>query len=86
MIDKKTRIACVGNMNNNMFSIMRHLRSRGYNADLICSNETEHFSPDADTFDKTYLIHINQIDFFNINILESNRFKINKYFKIHRNK
>lgn len=59
---------------------MRHLRQRGYNADLICSNEFDHFLPQADTFENTYLDSIKEFDLDKQNILESNRYLINKYF------
>lgn len=49
------RIACIGNMNNNFFSLARHLRDRGYDTDvLLFKNELEHFHPSADCFDQSW--------------------------------
>ena len=45
-----TRIALVGNMNNNNFALMRHLRDLGADARLfLYSNEHDHFMPQRDT-------------------------------------
>jgi hypothetical protein len=47
-----TRIALVGNMNNNNFAMMRHLRDLGADARLfLYSNEHDHFRPERDTAD-----------------------------------
>lgn len=44
------RIALIGNMNNNHFALMRHLRDLGADAHLfLYSNEHEHFMPWCDT-------------------------------------
>ncbi len=49
------RIGCIGNMNNNFFSLVRFLRDLGADADLLLlETEQEHFHPSADTFDRTY--------------------------------
>lgn len=49
------KVACVGNMNNNMFSLTRFLRDRGVDTHLLLFNvETSHFHPAADTFDFDY--------------------------------
>jgi len=49
------KIACLGNMNNNFFALARHLRDRGFDADLLrFDDEPEHFSPANDTFDREY--------------------------------
>ncbi|HYJ80337.1 MAG TPA: hypothetical protein VEW03_12070 [Longimicrobiaceae bacterium] len=49
------RVACVGNMNNNSFTIARYLRDRGIEADLLLlDDELDHFHPSADTFDLDY--------------------------------
>ncbi len=49
------RIACMGNTNHNMFSLVRHLRERGLNAELLVFNtEIENFHPANDTFDLEY--------------------------------
>lgn len=47
-----TRIALIGNMNNNHFALMRHLRDLGADAHLfLFSNEHAHFLPQCDTSD-----------------------------------
>lgn len=44
------RIALLGNMNNNNFALMRHLRDLGADARLfLYSNEHDHFRPECDT-------------------------------------
>ena len=49
------KVACIGNTNNNLFSLVRYLRDRGVDADLLLlDNETEHFHPSADTFDRDF--------------------------------
>ncbi|HDY68919.1 MAG TPA: hypothetical protein ENH85_14150 [Candidatus Scalindua sp.] len=49
------KVACIGNMNNNMFSLVRYLRDFNIDATLfLLNNETEHFSPLSDTFDSNY--------------------------------
>ena len=49
------RIACIGNMNNNMFAVVRYLRDNGFDATLIClSDEYGHFGPEADSYDLSY--------------------------------
>ena len=49
------KVACVCNMNNNFFSIVRHLRDNGIEADLLLqANEMPHFHPANDTFDLDY--------------------------------
>ena len=80
------KIALVGNMNNNMFPLMKHLRSKGYDAHLFFSNQNlaDHFHPKADTFfieDLQYCHAINWLDnlFYNVNILK--KFRISFYEK-----
>ena len=48
------RIALIGNMNNNFFSLCRYLRDNGYDASLILLNEYDHFLPECDAFDDSY--------------------------------
>ncbi len=74
MYKSKKRIACVGNMNNNLFSVVRHLRNLGYSADLFLVNEFEHFTPQSDTFD---LQSINNI-IYEVNIQNDDILKINR--------
>jgi len=46
------RVACLGNMNNNGFALMRYLRDRGVDAELLLFNgEVAHFLPENDSFD-----------------------------------
>jgi hypothetical protein len=46
------KIALIGNMNNNFFSMMRYFRDNGYAADLFLFNdESSHFLPINDTWD-----------------------------------
>lgn len=50
-----TRVACVGNMNNNFFCLVRYLRDMGLEADLLRLNcEQEHFHPASDTYGEAY--------------------------------
>jgi glycosyltransferase involved in cell wall biosynthesis len=45
------RVACLGNMNNNMFCLVRYLRDRGLDAHLLLlSHEHERYLPEADTY------------------------------------
>jgi hypothetical protein len=45
------KIALIGNMNNNFFSIMRYLRDLGMDAHLFMyENEYDHFKPEKDTY------------------------------------
>ncbi|MFC2097395.1 hypothetical protein ACFLSI_03570 [Bacteroidota bacterium] len=51
----KSKVAIIGNMNNNGFSIMRYLRDIGVNAHLFPYSDDgvgplDHFAPDADTW------------------------------------
>ncbi len=50
------KVAIIGNMNNNNFSLLRYLRDLGINAKLFLfkndgTNESSHFSCSADTFE-----------------------------------
>ena len=46
------KIALIGNMNNNFFSIVRYLRDLGMDAHLFMyTNEYQHFLPESDTFE-----------------------------------
>lgn len=46
------RIALIGNMNNNFFSLMRYLRDAGVDAELLLfADEINHFLPENDTWD-----------------------------------
>jgi len=49
------KVACIGNMNNNFFSLTRHLRDRGIEAHLLLlDNEMPHFHPSMDAYDLEY--------------------------------
>ena len=49
------KVACIGNMNNNFFSLTRYLRDRGIDANLLLLNrEASHFHPSADAYDIDY--------------------------------
>ncbi len=49
------KIACIGNMNNSLFSLTRYLRDRGFDAELLTlQGEPEHFSPESDSFNDQY--------------------------------
>ncbi len=52
------KIACIGNMNNNMFCLTRYLRAQGLDCDLLLLwYEQDHFHPSCDSLDdgwKTY--------------------------------
>jgi hypothetical protein len=74
------KIACVGNMNNSMFAIVRHLRHRGYNAHLILSEEFSHFQPEADTFEKDQSNFTFEFDFLRSDILFTDKLSVNKFF------
>ncbi|MFN4246324.1 MAG: glycosyltransferase [Flavipsychrobacter sp.] len=46
------RVALIGNMNNNYFSLMRYLRDAGVDAELLLfADEINHFLPENDTWD-----------------------------------
>lgn len=48
------RVALIGNMNNNFFSIARHLRDLGYDAHLFYRVAMDHFKPEADCWNEDY--------------------------------
>jgi glycosyltransferase involved in cell wall biosynthesis len=55
MAERAMKVACIGNTNNNLFSLARYLRDRGVETDLLLlDNETEHFHPSADAFDRDF--------------------------------
>lgn len=61
------RVACIGNMNNNMFSLVRFLRRKGIAADLLrLSNENLHgllhFHPRNDTFNSNDLQFVRDLE------------------------
>jgi hypothetical protein len=57
------RVAFIGNMNNNFFSLVRYLRERGHDARLLSLNdEYEHFLPDKDTFENGFEEYVSRLD------------------------
>ena len=60
------KIACIGNMNNNMFCIVRYLRDMGYDANLFLLHEQDVFIPSADSFNDDYLAYTHQLDWYDI--------------------
>lgn len=57
------KVACIGNMNNNFFSLTRFLRDRGLDVHLLLfNNEIAHFHPATDTFDCDYLFYTRHLD------------------------
>ncbi|RYE26054.1 MAG: glycosyltransferase [Sphingobacteriales bacterium] len=62
---KKKRIALVGNVNNNLFALMRHLRDLGYDAHLFHRPENDHFQPKADTYSLDVLNYCHSVTWLN---------------------
>jgi glycosyltransferase involved in cell wall biosynthesis len=63
------KVACIGNMNNNLFSLTRYLRDKGIDVELLLLDEDRHFMPDADTYSLDYQGYTKEIkwtleDFF----------------------
>lgn len=58
------KIACIGNMNNNMFCLVRYLRDNGYDAQLLLVDEFEHFLPEADSYDDEYKGYTRKLDWY----------------------
>lgn len=56
------RVAVVGNMNNGMFALTRHLRDRAVDAQLFFAPGFEHFHPKADTLDLSDLAFCHEVD------------------------
>lgn len=55
-------VALIGNMNNNFFTLVRYLRDRGIDAQLLLlNNEHYHFHPSHDTFDLSYQHYTRQL-------------------------
>ena len=68
MVNKapSVKIACIGNMNNFGFSIVRNLRDRGYDAHLFLVQEYSHFSPLADSYEEKMPDYVHQLDWYEI--------------------
>jgi len=67
MAHSAVKIAVVGNMNNNMFALTRHLRDRGIDAQLLFAPFPGHevFYPKADTFDLAELAFCHEVQWLN---------------------
>lgn len=71
---EKIKIACIDNMNNNMFCVARYLRDFGYSADVFVTSSTmAHFDPSADSYDDSYKEFVYSVNWDN---LSSNERKI----------
>lgn len=56
------KVAFLGNMNNNHFAMVRFLRDRGVDAELLLyAGEIDHFHPSADTFALDYMSYTRQL-------------------------
>jgi len=61
MKNKRTAFLC--NMNNNAFALVRYLRDRGHDVDLLqFDNEFDHFRPEADSFDLSFRKYTKLLD------------------------
>jgi len=60
------KIALYGNMNNNLFSLSRYLKEKGYDVDLLLfKSEFDHFEPGADSYEENNCEFIKKIDWTN---------------------
>ena len=79
------RIACIGNMNNMMFTLCRYLRDNGYDANLFCfKDEAVNFLPGTDSFDENYLeytinLNVSRNDLFDQKIIEQVQSDLKEY-------
>jgi glycosyltransferase involved in cell wall biosynthesis len=65
------KIACIGNMNNNLFNMTRYLRLEGYDVELfLLSDESAHFHPSNDCFGNEYEKYTTQLEWGNAFSLE----------------
>lgn len=56
------RVACLGNMNNNMFCLVRYLRDRGLDAHLLLlSHEHAHYLPEADSYGREHEAYVRRL-------------------------
>lgn len=63
----KIKIACIDNMNNNMFCVARYLRDFGYDADVFVTSTTmAHFEPSADSYDDSYKKFVFKVNWDNL--------------------
>ena len=70
------KIALIGNMNNNFFALCRHLRDRGYHAELFFRHTHDHFHPKADTTSLDDLKLCHEIDWFEYSSIGERNAKI----------
>jgi hypothetical protein len=79
------KIACLGNMNNVLFSVARYLRDMGYDVDLLMSpNEGDNFHPSADTYDLEFMNYCRKLQWgtpfsYNSTSVETIRIDLSKY-------
>lgn len=61
------KILLVCNMNNNFFNFARHLRARGFDADLALLNgeEQPHFHPSCDSYDDEFSEFVFEVNWYN---------------------
>lgn len=69
---KKKKIALIGNMNNNLYSLSKYLIDESYDVTLfLFNNELTHFSPLSDGFDKKYKEYTKTLNWGSLNTLFS---------------
>lgn len=62
MINSRIKVAAIGNPNNNHFALVRYLRDRGFDADLLLTNaEQDHFHPRCDSYELSYMNFTKQL-------------------------
>lgn len=78
MGNPEIKIAVIGNMNNNNFSVVRYLHDLGFNADLLLfENEYAHFNPRCDSYDEDYKSYTKQLSWGNeLNLLDIDKKQI----------
>lgn len=72
------KIACIANMNNNMFCLVRYLRDAGYDARLFLVDELPHFLPGADAYNDDYKSYTSRLDWYDIGYWKISAEKIRK--------
>ncbi len=56
------KVACIGNMNNNFFNLVRYLRDNHIDAELLLfNNDFDHFHPSADSYNDEYKLYTKQL-------------------------
>jgi len=68
IIKSEIKIACVDNMNNNMFCLARYLRDLGYSADVFVTNTgtMPHFTPQNDSYENDFKNFVYNVDWENL--------------------